>query len=166
MENKHEDNSIAIALLKRDIENFNSLFSKLDDNLEKMSEVSNSVSRLLSIHDQKLDLLSETDRVLENKLEKNIHSFMNEIKDLHSHINSTNKNLMDNLKLTEGSLKSDIKSIKDDITLDRASINQSITEANKRIDAIERWKYVIIGGSAIVGYLLNKIPFSVIFGAS
>lgn len=160
-----------VALIQKDLDNFSQLFDKLDVTVEKISEANNNISKLLSLHEQRLENLYQNDKLLETKLEKNAGSFSEEVKQLHYHIRDNNKDVTDKLKMTEESIKNDIKytrelidrenkTLKDLMESENKELNNSIESANKRIVALERWRWLVGGGLLVVIWFLNKSPIA------
>jgi hypothetical protein len=165
----------SIALVKKDVENFSHLFNKLEAVVGKMGEVSNNINRLLSVHDQKLE-------TLDDKMEKSSGLFQTELKELHNHIRSNNRDIMEKLRSSEESINNNLKYVRE--TLDRENkilresidsdnklfkesidrentiIRNSIISNNQRISALERWRWIVIGGAAVLYFVVNKTPFS------
>jgi|SRR5687768_11422589 len=160
-----------IALIQKDLENFNKLFSKIDVTVEQMREVNVNINRLLSLHEQRLEELHKTDKFLEIQLEKNVNSFSQEMKDIHKHIRENNRDIVEKLKTSEESIKRDIRIIQD--TIDRENkifkdavetenkkLIETLDKSNRRIDALEKWRYVVGGGFLVVIWALNKSSIS------
>ena len=34
---------------------------------------------------------------------------------------------------------------------------------SKRVDALEKWRYIVMGGAVALGFLLSKVPFEALF---
>src|SRR5687768_18175159 len=75
-----------IALIQKDLENFNKLFSKIDVTVEQMREVNVNINRLLSLHEQRLEELHKTDKFLEIQLEKNVDRKSTRLNSSHGYI--------------------------------------------------------------------------------
>jgi uncharacterized phage infection (PIP) family protein YhgE len=143
----------------------------MDATVTKISEVSNDVSKLLALHEERIETLYQNDRILEMKVEKGNLNFAGEIKDLHQHLRSNNRDFMDKIKDFEESIKNDIKAIKETIDKENKSIRDDIAETKAiikenqtRITALEKWRWLVAGGWAVILWLLNKsgISFSVL----
>ena len=52
-----------VQLLKRDIEDVKSIHGRLDVAIDKLTDVSNSIHRMLAVHEEKLARQEETRRV-------------------------------------------------------------------------------------------------------
>lgn len=52
-----EDNTLhtKVAMLERDVEQFQGLFDRLDSTIEKLTDVSQSIKQLLAVHEQRID---------------------------------------------------------------------------------------------------------------
>ncbi len=46
---------IKVAVLEERLENFETLVSRLDSAIEKIAEVNNNVSRMLAVHEERID---------------------------------------------------------------------------------------------------------------
>ena len=44
-----------VAMLERDVEQFQGLFDRLDSTIEKLTDVSQSIKQLLAVHEQRID---------------------------------------------------------------------------------------------------------------
>ena len=114
-----------------------SVVAKLDTSLEKIAEVSNNISRLLAVHDERI-----------NTIEKNADNRDLEIKDLHVRITSQTKEIFDKLDHMEKRMEDRIKALEKSIKDDQSKIDI-------RILVLEKWRWYIIGAAAIIGYLVS-----------
>lgn len=114
-----------------------SVVAKLDTSLEKIAEVSNNISRLLAVHDERI-----------NNIEKNADNRDLEIKDLHVRITSQTKEIFDKLDHMETRMEDRIKALEKSIKDDQSKIDG-------RVLVLEKWRWYIIGAAAIIGYLVS-----------
>lgn len=143
-----------IAILKRDISQFNLLFAKLDITIEKLGDVSNNISKLLAVHEERIDVLQSADREIEKKIE--IKS--QEIKELYSKVESMNTYLVGELANTESKIKDELKAIRGVIEAEQNNQIQTLDKISEKVQAIEKWKWTIIGFSVAAGWLIDKVP--------
>ena len=61
---------IKVAVLEEKLQNFEAIVSKLDSAIEKLAEVSNNVSRMLAVHEERITKQEELDSVLFDKIDK------------------------------------------------------------------------------------------------
>ena len=114
-----------------------SVVAKLDTSLEKIAEVSNNISRLLAVHDERI-----------NNIEKNADNRDLEIKDLHVRITSQTKEIFDKLDHIETRMEDRIKALE-------KSIKDDHTKREGRVLVLEKWRWYLLGAAAIIGYLVS-----------
>ena len=61
---------LKVALLEQKLEDLKDIIVKIDDAIEKMSEVNSNVSRMLAVHEQRITKQEETDNLLFSKIDK------------------------------------------------------------------------------------------------
>ena len=62
--------SVKVAVLDQKIEDLKSIVVRVDDAIQKMSEVNINVSRMLAVHDERISKQEQTDIVLFSKIDK------------------------------------------------------------------------------------------------
>ena len=128
--------------IESEVEVLKSVVAKLDASIEKISQVSTDIGRLLAVHEQRIDQLEKTD---ERRVD--------DIKEIHSRITTGNRELMEKMAATKQH-----KEIQEDIS-------GEIKGLERRIDILEKWKWIMLGGAATCGYLISHLSlFSKIFG--
>ena len=131
MENGHTDIKVQLESLRKDIENVNSINNRLDTAIDKLTDVSTSIKSMLAVHEEKIQRQEQIDEVIFNKLKERADEIDNVYRDLQREINQTEKRLL-----------IEIKSLKNDI--------------GGRVGILEKWKWLIVGGSIVVGWVLSK----------
>ena len=61
---------IKVAVLQQKLEDLKDIIVKIDDAIEKLSEVNSNVSRMLAVHEQRITKQEEIDNVLLAKIDK------------------------------------------------------------------------------------------------
>jgi hypothetical protein len=61
---------IKVALLEQKLEDLKDIIVKIDDAIEKMSEVNSNVGRMLAVHEQRITKQEEIDNLLFAKIDK------------------------------------------------------------------------------------------------
>ena len=130
MENGNTDIKVQIAGLKKDIENVNNLNGRLDAAIEKLTEVSTSIKQMLAVHEEKISRQEQIDDIIFGKL-----------KDRESEIDNVHKELSKEIQQVEKRLLIEIKSIKLDI--------------GTRVGILEKYKWLIMGGAIVIGWILS-----------
>ena len=136
-----------VQLIKRDIEDVKSIHSRLDVAIDKLTDVSNSIHRMLAVHEEKLARQEEASVELEQQIEKRRSEVLTKIDDLHSRITTNTKEIMINAAAQHAEQNKEIQKIREDLS--------------GRIGVMEKWRHVLIGGSIVIGFLLHKfVEFS------
>lgn len=142
-----------VELLKKDITLINDVFRKLDTTIEKLEELTASMTKILSLHEQKLEYHERKDQDLDRLIELRRTELLNDIKELHSRVTTVNRELTTQIEHTESKITNEIKALKDHIT-------QEHKQASNVVEQIQRWKWMILGGSAAVMWLISSVNFA------
>mgnify|MGYP000990718002 CR=1 FL=1 len=61
---------IKVAILEQKLEDVKDIIVKIDDAIEKLSEVNSNVTKMLAVHEQRITKQEETDSILFTKIDK------------------------------------------------------------------------------------------------
>lgn len=131
-----------VKLLEKEIRDQAKIHDRLDVAIEKLTDVSNSIHRMLAVHEEKIARQEEAIFEAEQKIEIRRGELLVKIDELHSRITTNTKEIMTAASQQHEAQNKEIQKIRDDI--------------NNRVGVLERWRYVIIGGSIVAGFLLHK----------
>ena len=84
----NQDINTEVALLKKEVSDIKVIFSRLDVAIEKITDVSSCVNRMLAVHEEKIANQEEAQSRANTE-------FTNDIKELHSRVTSNYKELTD-----------------------------------------------------------------------
>lgn len=150
-----------VAVLKSDVNRMTSLFSRLDAAIERMGDVSNNIAKMLAVHEERLSKQDDIDEELFSLVERRRQEIQGDIKDLHSRITTVSRELSDDITETEQRLMTAMtygtSEIKKCITEETKIITEKQTELEKRVTELERWKWLIMGGSIVIGAFAHEI---------
>ena len=130
-ENGTTDIKVQLEGLRKEIENINSINSRIDTAIDKFTDVSTSIKSMLAVHEEKLSQSEKIDEVIFTK-----------IRERADEIERVNRELTDHINLTEKRLLNEIKSLRNDI--------------GDRVGTLEKYKWLILGGFISVGWILSK----------
>ena len=131
------DLNTEVQLLKKEVSDMKMIYSRLDKAIEKISDVSNSINRMLAVHEEKISQQEEAQ--IRSEQDTN-----NDIKELHSRISTNTRELM-NLMSEQHKEETD-------------KMTKLEIELQGRVGVLEKWRWIIIGGSIVVGFLIQKMP--------
>ena len=64
-----EDFKTDLELLKRDVNQISGIFTKLDTTIDKLGEVSTNLSKIVAVHEAKLEKQDNTDKQLQSLID-------------------------------------------------------------------------------------------------
>jgi hypothetical protein len=122
-----------------EIKSLERIVEKLDLSIDKLTEVSNNVSKLLAVHDTRLNII-----------EKDTVRNEDDIRDIHVKIDNLAKEI--NSKLDQ----SMANSVEGHAKI-QAAIEEKLQGIDARVKVLEVWRWLVIGGAVAIGYLVNKL---------
>ena len=125
-----------IALLKREVDDMKGIHVRLDSAIEKIAEVSSSLHTVIAVHEEKLARQEETLEESEKQLRVNVQ-------ELHSRITTNAKETSQHMSEMERRLLEELQTIR--------------REMSSRVGMLEKWKWVIVGGSIVAGFIIQKV---------
>tara|TARA_B100000780_G_C21009759_1_gene404299 strand:+ start:438 stop:872 length:435 start_codon:yes stop_codon:yes gene_type:complete len=131
-----------VHLLKKELHDQSKIHDRLDIAIEKLTDVSNSIHRMLSVHEEKIARQEEALIATEDQIERRRNDLEKKIDDLHSRITTNTKDIMGAAALQHLEQNKEIQKIRD--------------ELSSRVGVLERWRWIIIGGSIIAGFVIQK----------
>ncbi len=124
------DFATKLAILEKDISQITILFEKLDITIDKLSQVSSQINQLLAVHDEKIE------RSI--KIEQEIFSL---------------------LEARRKEVNEQFDAIKRQMTEESRIHSKEHAELDVRLKNLEMWRWMVVGASAVVGFLISKINF-------
>lgn len=146
--------------LQKDMAHVGTLVDRLDITIEKLTEVSSTVSQLLAVQGNRLEFQEKVAERLQDLVEKRKQETDSYVKDLHIKIDKVERDLQDDMVESEDKIIKKIEEMAKSSTAQHESINNSM---NERMTKLERWMWLLVGGGLVVGFFLNKVPISVTF---
>ena len=131
-----------VRLLKKELEDQAKIHDRLDIAIEKLTDVSNSINRMLAVHEEKIARQEEALYDAEQQIEVRRSELLAKIDELHSRITTNTKEIMAAAQQAHIEQNKEIQKIQ--------------REIEQRVGVLEKWRHVLIGGSIVVGFLLHK----------
>ena len=129
-DNGTTDLKVQIEGVKKDVENVSNLNTRLDTAIQKLTDVSTSIKSMLAVHEEKISRQEQIDEIIFGKL-----------KDREHEIDKVHRELTKEIQSTEKRLLIEMKQIKLDL--------------GARVGIIERYKWLIMGGAIVLGWILS-----------
>ena len=136
-----------VKLIKKELKDQAKIHDRLDVAIEKLTDVSNSIHRMLAVHEEKLARQEESIFEAEQKIEVRRSELLVKIDELHSRVTTNTKEIMTAAATQHEKQNKEIQKMRDELI--------------SRVGVLEKWRHVLIGGSIVVGFMLHKfINFS------
>jgi len=132
-----------VKLLKKELQDQTKIHDRLDVAIEKLTDVSNSIHRMLSVHEEKISRQEEATAAADTKLEIRRAELTVKIDELHSRITTNTKEIMSAAATQHTQQNKEIQKIKDELVV--------------RVGVLEKWRHVLIGCSIVAGFILHKM---------
>ena len=146
-----------VSYLSRDMAVVNTLVGRLDMTIDKLTDISSSVSNLLAVHETKLTSQEIISKQLSDLVEARRVETDDKIQILHERISSGERELKSSIDDQYDELMKEIKEMRAESTVQHNTLSDRIT-------TMEKWMWTVLGGSAIVGGIIALVPWSTIFG--
>lgn len=146
-----------LSNLQRDITKISTVVDRFDVAIDKLTEVSTSVSQLLAVHETKITAHDVLTKQTVDLMEKRRVETDSKIQILHERISSGERELKDNIDEQYDELMKEIKEMR----------AESVTQHNAlsdRITTMEKWMWIVMGGAIVVGVILGQVNFQAFFG--
>ena len=131
-----------VALLEKDAQSAELIHQRLETAIEKLTEITISLKGMLVQQETKLAKAEETDNDIFVTLESRRLEWDNDLKDLHSRITTNSR------ELREHQVQSDSKML-----YELRNLRQQL---DNRVAVLEKWRWIIVGGSIIVGLMVSN----------
>ena len=131
-----------IALLEKDAKTGEQIHRRLEIAIDKLSDCAISLKGMLAQQEQKLTKAEQTDEDIFITLESRRKEWDSDLKELHSRITTNTKELREHQIQSENNMLNELRHMR-----------QQLSE---RVGVLEKWRWLIIGGSIIVGLLISN----------
>lgn len=150
-----------VSALQQDMAQVGALVDRLDVTIEKLTEVSTTVSQLLAVQGNRLEFQEKVAEKLQDLVEKRRTETESYVKDLHVKIDNVEKDLKKDIDESHDSILEKIEQMQQNSTQQHQQISE---KTNERIARLEKWMWGAVGGSIVIVWLLDKINIPGLFG--
>lgn len=135
--------SDAMNLQVADIKVLQTVVAKMDETIEKLSESTYTVSKLLAVHDERI-----------NNLEKDSDDTNKELKDLTDKMEKNTREILKEMTHMEERIEDKIEDAKDKSSEQHTALSNKVDKLDSRLNELEKWRWYIAGGIALVSFLV------------
>ena len=137
-----EELKTQVALLEKDAESGALIHQRLEIAIEKLTDITVSLKGMLVQQETKLAKAEETDNDIFITLESRRKEWDNDLKELHSRITTNSRELREHQIQSENKMLNEIRAVR--------------TQLSERVGVLEKWRWLIIGGSIIIGLMMSN----------
>ena len=131
-----------IALLKKDAKTGERIHQRLEVAIEKLTDITVSLKSMLAQQETKLQKAEQTDEDIFITLEARRKEWDDQVKELHSRISTNIRELREHQVISENKMLNEMRAIRQQL--------------DQRVAVLEKWRWIIVGGSIFVGLMLSN----------
>ena len=131
-----------IALLKKDAKTSELIHSRLEVAVDKLTETTISLKGMIAQQEEKITRAEQTDDDIFVTLESRRKEWDTDLKELHSRITTNSRELREFQIQSEAKMLEEIRAVR--------------TQLSERVGVLEKWRWLIIGGSIIIGLMMSN----------
>jgi hypothetical protein len=94
-------------------------------------------------------------------IKEDVAAVKDDIKELHSRITTGNREILDKIDMMDRRLEKKMTASADAAKQQHAEIQleiqKDVKEISERVDILEKWRWMIVGGAIVLGYIVGHI---------
>lgn len=141
-----------VALIQKDVKQIERVFNKVDDAVGQMSEI----LKTMAVQDMVLENTERRVFSIEESFKKNI----GEEEAFRKELNLKLEDMKDNANKDRDRRH---RELLDSIENLNRNMGEKLDKQDKRIQALENWRWYILGIGLVIVFILNKIPVTTLF---
>ena len=141
-EEKINNLKLDVELLKKDVEQFDTICDRITASIEKLQEANQNLVKMISLHEQRHDQHEKVEDDLDD-----------DVKDLHSRITTQNREIHERIDQVEHHITQRIDELRSDLIKHKQDDRNPFV---KWAD-IDKVKWFLVGVVLAIGFLLGKI---------
>ena len=127
-----------MAVIEEKFNVYEKMMNKLENAIQTISEINQNISRMLTIHEEKIDSSVKTDEIIFEKLRRM------EEKNSEEH-----QKVIDKIEKFETEIKSTLKGEED-------TRKKDIKDINTQVEGIKKFRWIFVGAIAVVMFIFSN----------
>jgi chromosome segregation ATPase len=124
-----------VAAIKADNKASEQVHMRLDEAISKLTDISSSLKSMLAVQEEKIRRVDMSQEDLMSLMEQRRREWNEDLENLHSRISTQSREL-------------------------REALDKLDRRLDERVGVLEKWRWLIIGGAILVGFIMQKMEFS------
>ena len=142
-----------IALIQKDVKQIERVFQKVDNAVERMAEI----HKALAVQENILENNEKRISIVEDKLIKYNEDEIEFRKEL--------SNKLEDMRTSDRlEREKRHKELLESIEKMNKGVSEKLDKQDKRISALENWRWYMVGIGFVIIFIINKIPWTSFFG--
>jgi len=146
-----------LAVIEQELDQTGAVIKRIEHAIEKITDVTADISKILAVHDQRLDRGEKATSDIFELLEKRRNEMNEDIREIHSRITTTTRELSTEIGNLQSCFLSGIEELKKELREDQKYHNEKQRTLEDRIAQLEKWRYMLVGAGIVGGLVLNKL---------
>jgi ABC-type transporter Mla subunit MlaD len=146
-----------LAVIEQSLDQTDAVIKRIDHAIEKITDVTADISKILAVHDQRLGRGEKATSDIFDLLEQRRQEMNDDIKEIHSRITTTTRELSAEITATQKCIVEGIDDLKRELKEDQKYHNDRQKSLEQRIADLERWRYMLVGAGIVGGFILTHL---------
>ena len=146
-----------LAVIEQELDQTGTVIKRIEHAIEKLTDVTDDIGKILAVHDQRLDRGEKATHDIFELLETRRQEMNEDIKEIHSRITTTTRELSTEIASVQQCIVAGIDDLKRELKEDQKYHNDKQNSLEKRIDDLEKWRYMLVGAGIVGGFIINKL---------
>lgn len=148
-----------IHILEHDVKQMGQLFDRMDVAIEKITDISNCVNKMLAVHEQKIMQNAEDSEDLFHLVEKRRIEMDDNIKEIHSRITTNGREMQKEMNEHVLRIMHAIEELKDVMLSKEREVLKETKSLEDRIATLEKRQWFYIGAATVIGFIAGNMEF-------
>ena len=96
-----------------------------------------------------------------DSIKGDVSELKSDVKEIHSRITTGNREIMDKIENMDAAMEARMAKNAETSAQQHSEIKESlqadITKVTDRVDTLEKWRWMIVGGAIVLGYLVGNL---------
>lgn len=142
--------------LEKDMAKISLLVDRLDNTIDKVSDVFTSVSQIIAVHTNRLDSQEKVTTEIKVEMEKRKSETERSINNVGKRMENVESRLKEEMEENHNKILEELKEI-------RKESQEQHKELSDRLTNLEKWTWIVIGGAMVAFTVIQNIDLSKLF---
>ena len=160
MSEEYQDLKLKVGLLQKDVDQIGTLCAKLDTTIEKVQELTSAMTKMLALHEERIEKQEIRDNDILRLLESRRTETENNVKELHSRITTIDREHRQEMGELEDRMEkmvsTHVSKAVDEIQKLQKAQQEHHEMMSGRLNMVEKKIWMFVGGAIAIGFILSN----------